>query len=87
MDNTEAMGLYFQSKFTTHKAGNTLDIFITEESSNFRIKSCRPGPFLSDHCSVEITLDIPRSEVVRKCIHFRCLKDTDEVTFGTDVMN
>ena len=86
MDNIETMGVDFQ-KFNTHKAGNTLDIFITEESSNLRIKSSRPGPFLSDHCSVEVTLDIPTSEVVRKCISFRCLKDIDKVTFGTDVMN
>ena len=46
MDNIEETGLDFHSKLTTHKAGNTLDILITEESSNLRIKSCRPGPFL-----------------------------------------
>ena len=40
-----------------------------------------------DHCCVEVTLDILRSEVVRKCISFRCLKDIDKVSFGTDVMN
>ena len=87
MDNIKAMGLDCHDKFTTHKAGNTLDIFKTEESSNLRIKSHRPGPFPSDHCSVEVTLDIPRSEVVRKHISFRHLKDIDKVAFGTDAMN
>ena len=28
-----------------------------------------------------------RSEVMRKCISFRYLKDIDKVAFGTDVMN
>ena len=37
MDNIEAMGLYFHKKFATHKVGNILDVFITEESSNLRI--------------------------------------------------
>ena len=87
MDNIEAVGLYFHNKFATHKAGNTLDIFITEESGNLRIDSCRPGPFLLGLCNVEVTLDIPRSEVVRKHISFRCLKDIDKVAFGTEVMN
>ena len=57
-----------------HRHGNTLDILTTEIASSLNIIMCQPGPFISDHCSIECTTDIIRENITRKTVLFRKIK-------------
>ena len=52
IDTCEAMGLYQHVTFPTHKAGNTLDLILSEISNSIRVGTINPGPFISDHRAV-----------------------------------
>ena len=56
MDTCEAMGLYQHVTFPTHKAGNTLDLILSEISNSIRVSTTNQGPFISDHRAVICTL-------------------------------
>ena len=59
LDNLEVLGLELHCRFTTHKLGNTLHVFLTEISSDITIHSCIPGPFISNDCMVECATSMP----------------------------
>ena len=48
-----------------------------ETFNNLKIISCREGPILSDHSTVECTLSFQREALLRKTIKFRKIKDLD----------
>ena len=56
MNACEAMGLYRHVTFPTHKAGNTLDLILSEISNSIRVSTINQGPFISDHRAVICTL-------------------------------
>ena len=82
----DALGLKIHN-FSTHRHGNTLGILANEIASNLNITTCQPGPFLSDHCSIECTTNIIREDITRKTVSFRKIKDIDTQKFQDDVMN
>ena len=59
------MGLYQHVGFSTHRAGNTLDLVLSDITSNARVLIISPGPFLTDHCAVIGTLSIKRLELIK----------------------
>ena len=60
MDAMEAIGLDQYVTFTTHKDGNTLNLFFSELQSKVQIIACHEGQFISDHIAVEVITNIPR---------------------------
>ena len=76
-DTLEAFGLVQHVKFSTHKAGNTLDLIITELSSQIGVSRCAPGMYFSDHCSVDCVTNIERPTIQMKKVKYRKLRDID----------
>ena len=71
--------------FEIHKEGNHLDLVLAEEPSNLKIANCFPGPYLSDHCTVEIVLTQNREDMLRKSVTNRKLQNIDQQQFITDL--
>ena len=46
--------------FRTHKSGNVLDLVLSEITSESKVLTTAPSPFISDHCAVIGTLSIKR---------------------------
>ena len=55
---TEALGLSQHVNFTTHNQVNFLDLVFTECIRDNKINKITQGPYISDHYTVEFTLDI-----------------------------
>ena len=68
-----------------HKLGNILHVFLTEISSGITICSCKPGPFIDDHCMVECTTSMPCKDIIQKSVTFRKIKDIEAAQFDNDV--
>ena len=86
-DTLNALGLKIHNNFPIHRHGNTLDILATEIASSLNITTCRPVPFLSDHCSIECTTNIIKENITRKTVSFRKIKDIDILKFQEDAVN
>ena len=73
MEIIMALGLE-HINFLTHKAGNTLDIVMTELGS-----TGLPGPFWSDHCAADFMVKLPMCSTVQEAdtIHVRKLCKLD----------
>ena len=63
VDSMEALGLEQHCNFMTHKAGNTLDLAITESFGPLQVKACQAGNFISDHCIVQCWISITRNVI------------------------
>ena len=71
----DALGLEQHCDFSTHKAGNILDLVMTETFSALQIKACQAGDFISDHCIVQCWVSITRNVIQHKAITYRKLGD------------
>ena len=65
-DTLEAVELQIHNDFPTHRLGNTLDLLITEINSQVQIDRCWAGPFISDHSTIEASLSISKSDLIKK---------------------
>ena len=72
-----ALGFNKHVTFPTHWVGNILDLVFTETCNSIKVKSCGPGPILSDHTAVNIVIAQPSQSIQRKLIKYRKLKDID----------
>ena len=61
-----ALGLDCHVDFPTHENGYSLDLIFTEMLSEMQIIRCTPGPYLSDHCTIECLLSLKKEPVARK---------------------
>jgi len=77
-----AMGLEQHVDFSTHVSGHCLDLVITE-SLNVHVMSCKPGPFISDHCVIKTVLDIKKDNAISKSVASRNYKRIDNIEFFT----
>ena len=77
MDTIMALGLQQHTNFTTHCSGNTLALIFTEIKMRQKVLKCTPGPLISDHCAVNITLSAPKNNIIRMTIQMHNLKDID----------
>ena len=50
-----------------------------------KLLKCIPGPFISDHCAVNITLSVPKINIIRMTMQTCNLKDTDLDQFTKEV--
>ena len=76
-ESMESLGFIQHVKFETHNKGNVLDLIMTEEHSSVKIKECNPGPFLSDHCCIEVDCGTKKGNVTSEMITCRRLKNLD----------
>ena len=68
LDTMEALGLDNHVNFATHNRGNTLDLVLTDVLSSLSVVTCKQGPFLSDHCCIELEVAIPKPALKRLTI-------------------
>ena len=66
MDIIMVLGLEQHIHFLTHKAGNTLDLVMTELGSKLEVTKCSPGPFWSDHCAADFVVKLPMCNTVQE---------------------
>ena len=59
-DSIDTLGLYQHVGFNTHKAGNTLDLVLSDITSDAKVLTTALGPYLTDHRAVIGTLSIKR---------------------------
>ena len=81
----ESFDLFNLTTFPTHISKHTLDLVIT--SSHRCIKSIEQGHFLSDHCFIDVTLHLSRTEPLKKQIKFCKLKNINSTQFHMDLMD
>ena len=80
-----ALGFKQHGSFPTHRTGNILDLVFTETCNSTEVKSCRPGPILSDHTAVEIVVTQSTQYIQRKLIKYRKLRDIDIDQLNNDL--
>ena len=79
-DVCTAIGIEKVMNFGTHVQGHTLDLMLHELNSSIKIRKIQPGVYLSDHCFVEMEINIQRSHVVFKKSTYRNWKKADKET-------
>ena len=85
IDTMLALGLDQHVTFPTHRGNNMLDLVFSECLSAYKILSCKPGPYLSDHTTVEFLLSVEKEHMVSKHITIRKLKSIDIPSFIDDL--
>ena len=76
-DTIEAMDLLQHVGKSTHKSGNMLNVIISEIQGDTTIKTVNIVPYLSDHCTVIVTLKAKRSNPRTKV---RLICGTNKIT-------
>ena len=66
MDIIMALGLQQHVHYSTHKAGNTLDLVMTELGSKLEVTKCSSGPFWSDHCAADFVVKLSMFSFVQE---------------------
>ena len=87
MDIIMALGLEQHVYFPTHKAGNMLDLVMTELGSKLEVTRCLPGPFWSHHCAADFVVKLPTVSSVQEAdtIYVRKWSELDYDRFIEDV--
>ena len=85
MDTMTALGLQQHTNFIMHCSGNTLDLIFAEIITRQKVLKCIPGPFISNHWAVNITLSVPKTNIIRMTIQTCNLKDIDLDQFTKDM--
>ena len=87
VDTIAALGFNQHVTFPSHWVGNILDLVVTETCNSIKVKSCGPGPILSDHTAVNIFIAQPSQSIQRKLIKYRKLKyiDIDQLNRDLEV--
>ena len=80
----EAMGFHVELCSTTHRSGNTIDLMSIQSGCHIGVPEMRCGPYLSDHCSIEMTTTVQHSEAYREKINYRKIKDINIESFIED---
>ena len=84
-DTITAPGFNQHVTFPIHQEGNILDLVFMETCNSIKVKSCRPGPILSDHTAVDIVMAQPSQPIQRKLIKYKKLKDIDTNQLNRDL--
>ena len=85
IDMVEASGMKQLINFPKHKQGNTLDLIITELAAQVQIKNVYCGPYISDHCIITCTCNIPKTKMVTKQIKYRDFKKLNMIEMIEDM--
>ena len=75
MDIIMVLGPEQHIHFLTYKAGNTLDLAMTELGSKLEVTKCSPGPFWSDHFATAFVVKLPMYSTIQEAdtVHVRKL--------------
>ena len=84
-DSLCAIGLIQHVNFSTHIAGHSLDLVITEAINGIQILSCEPGTLVSDHCVIKCILNVKKESMTSKTLEFRNLKQIDHSNLSSDL--
>jgi hypothetical protein len=79
------MGLEQHVNFSTHIAGNCLDLVITESTNGVCVLKCEQGNFLSDHCAVHVVINVKKENITSKTVQFRNWKSISHSEFSDDL--
>ena len=85
MDTMSALAFNQHVSSPTHRAGNISDLAFTETCNSIEVKSCRPGPILSNHTVFEIVVTQSTQYIKRKLIKYRKLRDIDIDQLNNDL--
>ena len=85
VDTMIALGFNQHVSFPMHRAGNILDLVFTETCNSTEVKSCTPGPILSDHTAVKIVVTQSTQYIQRKFIKYRKLRDINIDQLNNDL--
>ena len=77
LDTIEALGLKQHVNFPTHRDNNTLDLILSDATSSLKPIYSKPGPYLSDHCTVSTLSSIKCEPITIKDISFQNWKNVD----------
>ena len=84
LDFIDAFGLAIQNTEPTHRLGNTLDLIITEETSN-QISSVKTDCLFSDHNLVLFDLTSTSNTAAKRTLTFCKIKKINLEKFKTDI--
>ena len=62
-----------------------MDLIITELAAGVQIKNVQCGPYISDHCIITCTFNIPKTKINMKAIKYRNFKKADIVEMISDM--
>ena len=74
-DTVEALGLTQHAQFPTHNRNNILDLVISRATTKNCICEVLPGPYISDHLAVQVSLHINREQQKKETIIYRDMKN------------
>ena len=80
----EAMGFQVELCGPTHRSGNTIDLMSIQSGCHIGVLKMQRGPYLSDHCSIEMTTTVQHSEAYREKISYRKIKSINTQSFIED---
>ena len=76
-DTIGALGLYQHVGFSTHQSGNVLDLVLSDITSETKVLTTAPGPFISNHRAIIGILSIKR---LRPVTDKKLVRQTSEVS-------
>ena len=79
------MGIKQWVTFPTHHNGNSLDLVMTELGSKLTVNKCEEGPFLSDHCIIDFSIEYSQEEPEQKQVMYRKIKSIDPELMSDDI--
>ena len=68
----------------THRSGNIIDLMSIQSGCHIGVLEMQCRPYLSDHCSIEMTMTIQHSEAHREKISYRKIKSINIESFIKD---
>ena len=80
----KAMGFQVELCGPTHRSGNMIDLMSIQSGCHIGVLKMQCGPYLSDHCSIEMTTTVQHSEAYREKINYRKIKDINIESFIED---
>ena len=83
-DTLDSFGLKNSVNFPTHAAGHTIDLVITDQTSDI-ISNIQQRHFISDHCFIEFDLNIRVNKLKFNTIKKRLWRKIDNTSFALDL--
>ncbi len=86
-DVLDSYGLFNHVTVPTHEAGHTLDLIINRNIDEISLSVPRAGYFISDHCFITSTLDIPKPDLQVKTVSCRKIRQISLPDFKSDLQD
>ena len=80
----KAMGFQVELCGPTHRSGSMIDLMSIQSGCPIGVLEMRCGPYISDHCSIEMTTTVQHTEAYRENISYRKIKSINIESFIDD---